>query len=240
MKPFLQARRLLPLLPLAALGLLTPTASAGDPEHDWGVWVAFAGQGHLSPGDPDARWRAWLDLHARFLDDSDGFEQSIVRPGIGYDLDERSTVWLGYGWIRTDPASGKAFDEDRIWQQYTWGGPLGDYDFFWRSRLEQRWIEDGDDVGWRFRQFVRFTRPLEAGSRLGFRTWDEGFFDLNDTDWGADTGFAQNRLFLGLGWGLETSMPATLEFGYLNQFISRPSRSDAMNHILAVTWLQSW
>ena len=92
----------------------------------------------------------------------------------------------------------------------------------------------------RFRQFVRFTQPLESGSRLGWRVWDEGFFDLNDTDWGADTGFAQNRLFLGLGWGLETSMPATLEFGYLNQYISRPSRSDAMNHILAVTWLQSW
>ncbi|SER29800.1 hypothetical protein SAMN05421690_101749 [Nitrosomonas sp. Nm51] len=27
------------------------------------------------------------------------FAQGIVRPGIGYVLNEKTSVWLGYGWI---------------------------------------------------------------------------------------------------------------------------------------------
>ena len=65
---------------LAALGLLTPSASAGDPEHDWGVWVAFASQGHLSPGDPDARWRAWLGVLAKVF--RTGLLMYGKRPGL--------------------------------------------------------------------------------------------------------------------------------------------------------------
>ncbi|MEQ8764230.1 MAG: DUF2490 domain-containing protein [Planctomycetota bacterium] len=201
-------------------------------ESDVGAWFAFAGQGSL--GEPDTRWRWWLDAHARFFEESDGFETSILRPGAGYRVTDQVTTWLGYAWIYNDTRNG-SFDEHRIWQQliwsdsYAWGTP------FLRSRLEQRFEERGSEVGWRLRQFVRWTRPIEAESRFNFRAWDEVFIDLNDTAWGQNFGFSQNRAFLGLGWNLDDTGRHTLEFGYLNQYIQRGRARDSMNHILGVT-----
>ena len=237
--PSLRLPGLRTVLPaLAAAGVLVTSApSALAQRHDAGAWFAFAGQGHFDRQNEDARWRWWFDAHARFFDDSDGFHQSIVRPGVGYDLTPNSTLWLGYGWIATDPARRRSFDENRIWQQYTWAVDIASDRFYGRSRLEQRFVDTGDDLGWRFRQFLRYTRPLGRDSQLGLRIWDEFFIHLNDTDWGADTGLDQNRFFAGLGWTLESASYLTLEFGYLNQYVYRENRQDSANHIFAMTLL---
>jgi hypothetical protein len=224
---------------ILALLALAPAGAAQGLDQDLGIWTAFAGQGSLRSGGEKTRWRWWFDAHARFQHQSDGFEQSIVRPGLGYDLSPEATAWLGYAWIVTDPEAGGSFDEHRVWQQLTWGRTIDAGAVFSRTRLEQRWLETGDDVGWRLRQFLRLARPVSEGSHLAWRFWDEGFFDLNDTDWGAHSGFAQNRLFAGLGWTFEDAEHLTLEFGYLNQLIYRRSADDSMNHVLALTLLVS-
>lgn len=201
-----------------------------------GLWSAFAATGRLTE-DTDSRWRWWFDGHARFFDDSDGFETSIVRPGLGYQLNESTTAWFGYAWIRNDPESG-GFDEHRIWQQliwsrrYDWGTPL------LRTRLEQRFDDRGSETGWRLRQFARWVRPLGDESRLSWRVWDEAFYELNDTTWGQDTGFRQNRAFAGMGYRIDDSL--TLEFGYLNQHFWRDGADDTNNHIVGVTLFGSF
>lgn len=222
---------------LLALGVsLIGSRPAQAQSSDVGAWFAFAGQGRLGESSPDARWRWWFDAHARFFEESDGFETSIVRPGVGYELGEHTTAWLGTAWIRNDPPGGH-FDEFRIWQQLTWGKR---YDWgtpFSRTRLEQRLDERGGETGWRLRQFIRWTKPVSEGSRLGWRVWDEVFVDLNDTNWGQDTGLRQNRAFAGLGWKLDEAGPYTLEFGYLNQHVLRDGARDSSNHVLAITLL---
>jgi hypothetical protein len=215
------------------LALISGTARAQDPVQDWGAWFAFAGQGHFAFPDPDARWRWWFDTHARFLDDAGGFHQSIVRPGLGYDLSKETTLWGGYGWIYTSRDGAPGFDEHRIWEQLTWGRTVEANTYYSRSRLEQRFVETGDDVGWRFRQFLRLTRPLRSEQGLGLRIWDEVFFALNDTDWGGSSGFDQNRLFIGFGWAFDEH--TVLELGYLNQYLDRAV--DEMNNILSVQLL---
>ena len=71
--------------------------------------------------------------------------------------------------------------------------------------------------------------------------WDELFFNLNNTDWGADSGFAQNRFFGGVGWKFDTKGRIKAEAGYLNQFIDKMSGDDTMNHIFFVTlFLNFW
>ena len=133
--------------------LLRPTAASAETIHDAGLWMAFFGQGKIQDDKCNRhalKW--WFDGHARFLDDADGFNQSIVRPGIGMALGERSAIWAGYGWIRTSPLAGPDFDESRIWQQWTWSASRDPVTFGLRSRLEQRFLETGDDTGWRFRQ----------------------------------------------------------------------------------------
>jgi hypothetical protein len=104
--------------PLVCLALLLSAGRAqAESINDTGFWTALFAQGDLdNPVSDDDRLKWWFDGHLRFLDDADGFHQSIVRPGLGWALDEQNTVWAGYAWIRTSPIAGLNFDENRIWQ----------------------------------------------------------------------------------------------------------------------------
>jgi len=213
--------------------LATPLLPAQGTVEDVGAWFIFAGQGRFDPAPAEPQpWRWWFDGQLRFSDDSDGFDQSILRPGLGYALGEKTTLWLGYGWFHSDPAATPAHDEHRIWQQLTWDFGLGEQAFGSRTRLEQRFLDTGDDVGWRFRQMLRWTPPRDQASGIGLRVWDELFFGLNDTDWGASAGFDQNRFFIGPGFTFGESNRFTFEVGYLHQYIRRETGPDASNHIL--------
>ncbi|MDG2385107.1 MAG: DUF2490 domain-containing protein [Pirellulaceae bacterium] len=205
--------------------------------NDFGSWFSVNTQGVIDGHQQSSRWRWWFDGHLRYLDDSDGFHQSIFRPGIGYQLTPTTNLWLGYAWINTMPANGNSLiDENRIWQQLMWTKKVGRQTLFSRTRLEQRFVETGSDTGWRLRQFCKINRPFCEGSPGSFVAWDEGFFGLNATDWGQSDSFLQNRLFLGLGLRLNGANQPKIEVGYLNQFIRSGSREDRMNHILSLNW----
>ena len=81
------------------------------------------------------------------------------------------------------------------------------------------------------RQFAEVFETFDAGQDIFS---PEAFFDLNDTDWGADSGFAQNRFFAGLAWKFDPEWHTTVEVGYLNQFLRDRSDDDSMNHILSM------
>ena len=155
---------------------------------------------------------------------------------------------------RTAPASGWAtpisppsrrrahntLGEHRIWQQVTLTdtAPFGDLTS--RSRLEQRFIQGTNPVEWRFREFVRLSRPIAEGSPFSFVVWDEVFVRLNSTTPAVRAGFDQNRGFAGLGYSFDES--ARLEVGYLNQLIQTFARTRTtqrtdlrMNHILSMS-----
>ena len=217
----------------ALLALTSGTAHAQVVD-DTGAWFALFSRGDLGPEGPDNRFKWWFDGHARFFDDTDGFGLSIVRPGVGYTLTDSTTVWAGYGWIHASPATRPDFEEHRVWQQVTWSDQCGDASVGLRSRLEQRFLETGSDTGWRFRQFASYRRPLAYSDRLTLVVWDEAFFHLNDTDWGAETGFNQNRIVVGMGWLCRRAQGRRAEAGYLNNYISLPNRPDVANHLLSV------
>jgi hypothetical protein len=187
--------------------------------------------GHSTSTD---RLKWWFDGHARFFDDAGGFGQSILRPGIGYALNECATVWMGYGWIRSSPGSAPDFDEHRVWQQLTWSEQLEPTTLGFRSRLEQRFLETGSDTGWRFRQLLSCRRQVQCAPQFSLVVWDEAFIHLNDTNWGADSGFDQNRLFLGVGWKHKFANRWRIETGYLNQYVNRSGRADVSNHLVAI------
>ena len=220
------------LLGLAPSG----TASAGTRE-DAGLWFMFAGQGPLGSGaDSESRWRWWFDAQPRYLEDTSGLHQGLLRPGVGYTLGARTSAWLGYAYVTTDRGSRTDSEENRIWQQFLWLPRYGDVRFQSRTRLEQRFLDTGSDTGWRFRQFVKAGWPVPVADRLSVVGYEELFLDLNDTSWGQRGGFAQNRLFVGLAWALDAGRRTSLEIGYLNQFINSRA-TDRMNHILAINLL---
>lgn len=220
--------------------LLSAARACAETVDDVGLWTALFAQGNIDTqacDDDKLKW--WFDGHLRFLDDADGFNQSIVRPGLGWTLDDGSTLWAGYAWVHNSPISGSEFDEQRIWQQWTWSTDLGEWKFGSRSRFEQRFLETGDDVGLRYRQFLRLDRTLPSQPQLMLVGWDELFFHCNDTDWGARSGFDQNRAFVGIGYKPSSNCGWRMEIGYLNQFLDLRSGSDRVNHILAINFFLS-
>ncbi len=218
------------------LGLLfaltfQPLAAFAQTVDDGGQWSAFFTQDRFSE---NSRFKWWLDGHYRLFEDNDGFGQSIIRPGLGLEVSEHSTLWAGYGWIHTSPIIGDATDEHRLWQQWTWSNNLDPYRIAARTRYEQRLLESSDDVGLRVRQFVRGEKKLGDCSKYTAVVWDELFFALNDTDWGQRGGFDQNRIFVGFGLKKNPESRWRVEVGYMNQTVNRLGPSDLSNHVIAI------
>jgi len=216
--------------------LLLVAPLVAQTKDDGQIWSAAIIQGKLGAKDtPLERWRLWLDLHERQRDDGEHFDTAIVRPGLGYALSDRVTVFAGYAGIWTDPANREEQYESRPWQQLTWNIPVGELTVQSRTRLEQRFVETDGDTGWRLRQMFKTTVPLAADKRTFASVWDEMFWDLDDTDWGQRQGFRQNRAFVGPGWFLDDARKLSIEVGYLNQWVDRPGE-DKMNHC-ATIWM---
>lgn len=219
------------LVAVVATALTVPAQT-----HDDGaLWLGYFAQGRLGTDDSgraDLRW--WLDAQVRQRDDGEHFDLGIVRPGLGWALTERVSLWAGYAFVPTDPLGRDEFVEHRTWQALHWAAPVTGFSLTSRTRLEQRFVETDGDTGWRLRQMLKVTVPFGADSRLFASVWDEAFFDLDDTDWGQRQGFRQNRAFAGLGWFLDTSRQISLEVGYLNQWLDRRGE-DRLNHALSLS-----
>jgi len=231
MSPFL--RRALPGLVLALTSLWT--VGVQGQIQDAGLWLGAFAQGEFSSPalrDKNARW--WFDANTRFLGESYPLLQSVLRPGIGRQLNDEQSIWAGYAWIG-ESIPGLDFHENRIWEQWSLTQDYGDTTVLFRSRLEQRFVSVGNDAGWRFRQMIRLQRPLRGNDKLLWVAWDEIFFHLNNTDWGARTGYNQNRVFVGIGREPRFTGRRRTEIGYLYQQINVPEDgADLSNHILSV------
>ena len=218
---------------LSLLALFLPGVAVSDVDDDFAVWGAVQGQGSFVENDSALKnWQWWMEGQGRFFNDAGRLGQSIIRPGIGYKLSDNFSAWLGYAWILTRPLGRSETNEHRIWQQLSWKDSFSWGGLFSRTRLEQRFLSHGDDTGWRFRQFIKVTHPLYF-ERLYLSLWDEVFVNINSTNFGAVSGFNQNRAFAGLGVYIDSKQHFRFELGYMNQFIGNENRFDAMNHIIS-------
>lgn len=231
---------------LAALGLLLCNPVAADQTVEdfqfWGNITALGNFGFLNPQNPDLKkFRWWMEGQGRFGNDASQFSQSLVRPGLGYAITDKVVVWAGYAWAPTCEPLNRVgcFDEHRIWQQVTWADNFSFGRLSARSRFEERFfnhqapIPGNDDVAYRFRQLVKLAVPMPAvDPNLSFIVQSELFIAMNTVDNPGfiSRGYDQNRAFVGLGYKLNQF--ATVELGYMNQFINRPhsARPDQMMH----------
>lgn len=232
------ARRLLPVLYLSiaivagSLMSFASTTARAELVEDFRIWGNVTARGNFGFIDPDLkRWRWWMEAQPRTRESGKEMDQLLIRPGIGYALTDHSTVWIGYAHVTSYPVVGDEIQENRMWEQYMWSGPTPLGAFTSRTRLEQRWLENGNDTGGRFRQFFKFNWPFSFHPAASVVAWDEVFVHLNSTDWGAKQGFDQNRGFAGLGYRWQPHI--LTEIGYLNQYVHTVS-ADRMNHILSL------
>jgi len=212
---------------LAASGLLA-AGQAQAADEDVQAWSTVQATKSLSK-----RTLLAVDVQTRFNEDASRLGQLIVRPSVGYRLDDTKVVSAGYAYIRTSALGRAPTHEHRSWEQLSFrlAGDGKGPTLTGRTRLEQRWIEDRDGTGWRVRQQVRFTAPLQDKVRVV--AWTEPFVGLNQTGWGQRDGLHLWRSFAGVS--VPVSKTVAIEPGYLHQRAFRPG-ADAVTHAASVTF----
>ena len=218
-----------------ALSLLAPLALSASPlraatSEDEQFWLNLTSMGSIK-GD----LVYFAEIQPRVGDGVSRIDQALFRGALGWKLSPAVTLYQGFAHVVVPVDGGHDVNEERGFQQLNWtmGKPWGG-ELSSRTRLEQRWRSDGDDMGWRLREMLRYEKPLRTGSdALNALVYAEGFVALNDTDWGARGGFDQLRSFIGAELGLPGA--STLEVGYLNQLINQRGGRSRVNHVAAVT-----
>ena len=181
--------------------MLLPGVCGAVPFQDFQIWTNVTATGALEQVHPRLGGLLfWLEAQGRFGNDATTLSQGILRPGLGYVLSPTASVWVGYAYVPTmEPFTTTDRNEQRVWEQFSWstGTDLGAFSS--RSRLEQRFRPPGSDVGWRFREKIMLSHPLDFAPGLYLLLSDELFINVNRTHW-TNEGFNQNRVFSGIGF----------------------------------------
>lgn len=216
------------LISALLIACVLPAARA-DTEEDGRFWLSVYSQGAL----PIANSFWSMDLHPRWREEGQRFDQLIVRPSIFYRVNPNTSVWLGYDTVISHPDGQSVFRENRLWEQLQYQfDAIEAITLVSRTRFEQRRREGNDEIGHRLRQMLRATMPSLLHAKLSWVVFDELFINLNPTEWGVARGFDQNRLFLGVNWKVDQAI--NMDVGYLNQFINGQN-VDRDNHVLSTT-----
>lgn len=207
---------------------------------DRNVWAVLAVNGPLGlQNDPGRRWSYAFDTVHKFADAAEKLAQSTWRGALGYSLSAQWTVWAGYAQVDTDtPLTARPSREHRWHQQVVWSRQVGQFTLATRHRLEERLLSTGADCGLRSRHHMRASHPLPSQPALSGIVWNEVFFNLNSTDYGARHGFDQNRFFAGFGYKLGDV--TRTEIGYLHNHIRRPGKEDRLNQTVWLSLLLSF
>lgn len=215
---------------MACVVLSAPAPVRADTSEN-GAWLGAILTGRFDADDSSNRWRWWLDGQYRFQNSATNATTVYLRPAVGYVVQPGLSLWAGYGWFGFDADGVGRIDENRLWQDLLWrSGSDGPLRVVLRTRLEQRWLDTGDDTGWRFRQMLRVELPFAINGKLALIGANEMLIAMNDTDWGERSGFDQNRLLLGLGYTPDRDM--SFDVAYLNLYADQPLIEDVVNHLL--------
>ena len=108
----------------ALMPFASPNAWADDAD-DFRIWGNVTARGNFGFVDPDFKRSRWtMEVQPRTRESGKEMDQLLIRPGIGYALTDRSTVWIGYAHVTNYPVVGNdEIEENRLWQQYQWSGP---------------------------------------------------------------------------------------------------------------------
>lgn len=213
------------------LALLAACWSSAAPAVDdsSAAWIGFRLDGDF--GDED--WSSWLYMaqtEYRLFDALEGTRFAMVRGGVGYRIDRNWRAFVQADYRHTHSPDLGTFREKRLRQMVSWAGPgLGSTTLRLRFLLEQRWIDEREGTGLRFRPRVRVDFPIRGRPGVNGIVFMETFHDLRSTAW-VDSGWNEKRLFLGARLPLRSGLD--VETGYLAQWIDPFGTGDRLSHTL--------
>jgi len=160
--------------------------------------------------------KGYMEANPRFSNDVSDFDQLILRPALGYQLTPTLSLWQGYAWIANyEPGY---IQEHRLFQQLIYSNKFSTFKLLSRSRLEERWIQHAIGTSVRARTMLRGDFPLPAYPTIAIVAYDEIFVNLNTIRQGPESGFDQNRFFLGINYTISPTF--NVDVGYQLQVIN--------------------
>ena len=183
--------------------------------------------------------RGFLELQPRIGNNTSNLTTAIVRPALGWAINEQATLWIGY-LMQADsvtPDSDRYGTENRAWQGFTWRDTANEKQFIWevRNRLEERFLAGNSDPSIRWRTRFRAEQLISGWPNWSVIASEEIFVNLNDNSNNAQlqAGAQQNRLYAGVGYRFTPE--AQVETGYLYQHVWRNSPSADQNNNIWMT-----
>lgn len=185
--------------------------------------------------DAQKQWFAYMEAQPRIGDDISRLERLLIRPALGYNINEKLAVYLGYAWTPTFMNSSYQEDfrnENRIWQQVLYKHDLWGLQWQHRLRQEQRIIEDASGTSNRTRYLVRGSYGLTEDGSYGLTGYNELFVTENGTTKGPVGGFDRDRFFFG---PYVKSGPGRYEVGYLGEYARQFGNDSRMINAILVS-----
>jgi len=170
-----------------------------------------------------------LNTQARYNISDSQYDETRSEGGLGYDINDHLSAWLGVTWIVKNADSDQ---ERRVWEQLIWT-PVNNsnINFSLRSRLEQRDNLDEAGIAEVFRERFQVMFPKWLDSRYTPVIYDEIFFNLNNPSWIGSQFVNQNRVFIGIQ--IPVIKSSNIQIGYLNRY-RYSSPEDKMDNIAYV------
>ncbi len=199
---------------LCIFSLIVPT-SAFAQKTDFQSWTQVTATISL---DPAKEWFAYAEAQPRIGDDVSRLERLLLRPALGYNVNEQVSLFLGYAWTPTFMNASYQEDfrnESRIWQQILIKHKMIGLDWQHRIRQEQRIIQDTGGTSNRTRYTLRGSYPLPGFDNFGLTGYNELFVTENGVSGGPQGGFDRYRFFFG---PYLNSGPVRYEAGYLGEY----------------------
>lgn len=217
----------------AALVLLTGGPAAAKTEHDGQLWFPLYLTTHLGE-----RGLGYFEVNPRIGNNVSEIDQLLLRPAVGYQVTPHLSLWQGYAWVNDYQPSYQ--DEHRSFQQAVYTTPVFQTSLTSRTRLEERWIRGDPGTGLRAREMIRLSVPLAGSKAWSLVLYDEVFVNLNSVRGGPQSGFDQNRAFIGVNRML--SPHVNVDLGYQNLVLNttEPGLTSRHLHIILIQTFITW
>jgi long-subunit fatty acid transport protein len=192
-----------------------------------------------------------FDINIRSTDHWTNIETTILRPGISFSVNKRTSLSIGVAFIENRKTISGVTDlvsDNRLWQQWQTFHKLGKNNLQHRLRLEERMVgtlyAEANELKKRnpkFNSRIRYFNRYQSGFRKGvtFKTgpyWilqNEFFFNALGARYANNKIFDQSRTFAGTGWRI--SPKTDLEIGYMLQHVEGSGLAYTNNHILQLS-----
>ena len=187
------------------------------------------------------------DIQWRSSDQLEFTQTLLLRAGLNYHVNKKTTLTGGYAFIHNYRNVGGIdgyLPEHRIWEQFLYNHKMSKVSVTHRLRLEQRFLSgttvvnnqlkrDGTLYANRVRYFLRNVlpfsgkSPFEKGAFAALQ--NEVFLNVGNKEHVNGKTFDQNRLYVAVGYRFNKSFD--LETGYLNQY-TNGRNNDVRNHVV--------